>query len=116
MHAHRDRELFRAVHALGSEEHSAPHGVSDERVLHVDQDLSGHAWANTYPGQLVGWDNAVSNTSGGFLQDQTFDICSQTGGFSITTAFGSGGCSVQPATITTKRLVHLQRGLHLAGG
>jgi hypothetical protein len=58
-------------------------------------------WANTYPGQLVGWDNAVSNTSGGFLQDQTFDICSQTGGFSITTAFGSGGCSVQPATITT---------------
>ncbi len=59
------------------------------------------AWANTYPGNLIGWDTSLNNTSGSFLQDQTFDICSVTGGFFISTAFGSGGCTSGTPQVTT---------------
>lgn len=81
---------------LGTDSVFPPNGFTTSIKIYLDT-----AWANTYPGNLVGWDTSVNNTSGNFLQDQTFDICSQSGGFSITTVFGSGGCSVLPATITT---------------
>jgi hypothetical protein len=58
-------------------------------------------WATANQGQLIGWDTSLNNKSGGYLQDQTFDICSTAGGFTITTVFGSGGCSGGSPQVTT---------------
>ena len=61
------------------------------------------AWANRNPGQVIDWDVALNNSSGGFGEDNAFNLCSTSaggGGFNISTSFGAGGCSTGPSEIT----------------
>jgi len=84
------------THNLGTDSIFPVNGFTTSIEIYLDT-----SWASTYQGNLVGWDTSLNNTSGSFLQDQTFDICSVSGGFYISTAFGSGGCTSGSPQVTT---------------
>jgi len=64
---------------------------TDSVKIYVDP-----AWAAANPGQVVDWDVATDNSTGGFGEDYAFNLCSTAaagGGFYVSWNNGSGGCS-----------------------
>jgi hypothetical protein len=60
-------------------------------------------WAGANPGQVIDWDVSLRDHTGGFLQDNAFNLCSTAnagGGFYISDSFGAGGCSTGPSELT----------------
>lgn len=73
-------------------------GFSTSIKIYIDA-----AWAGAHPGNVVDWDVSLRDSSGGFLQDNAFNMCSTSsggGGFYISTSFGAGGCSTGPGELT----------------
>jgi hypothetical protein len=61
------------------------------------------AWAAAHPGQVVDWDTALGTSTGGFLSDFAFNLCTTAaggGGFDISFSNGAGGCSAGPTELT----------------
>lgn len=61
------------------------------------------AWAATNPGQVIDWDTALDTSTGGFLSDFVFNMCTSAaggGGFYISFSTGAGGCSTGPTELT----------------
>lgn len=60
------------------------------------------AWAAANPGQVVDWDTALGTSTGGFLSDFAFNLCTTAaggGGFDISFSTGAGGCSTGPTEL-----------------
>jgi hypothetical protein len=73
-------------------------GFSTSIKIYIDA-----AWAAAHPGNVVDWDVALRDSSGNFLQDNAFNLCSTGaggGGFYLSTSFGAGGCTSGPSELT----------------
>ena len=60
-------------------------------------------WANANPGQVIDWDVSLRNSSGDFMQDNAFNLCSTSnagGGFYLSTSYGAGGGSTGPTELS----------------
>jgi hypothetical protein len=60
-------------------------------------------WAAANPGQVIDWDTALGTSTGGFLSDFAFNMCTTAaggGGFYISFGNGAGGCSTGPTELT----------------
>jgi len=74
-------------------------GFSTSIKIYIDA-----SWAGAHPGNVVDWDVSLRNSSGAFLQDNVFNLCSTAnggGGFYVSTSFNAGGCSTGPTELTT---------------
>ena len=90
------------------------YGFSTSIKIYLDT-----AWADANPGQLIGWDTSLQTKTEAFGEDQTFDICSSAdggGGYYITTAFGSGGCTTSATELTTSGWYTFTQNFTESGG
>jgi hypothetical protein len=77
------------------------------------------AWAAANPGQVVDWDVSLNNSSGAFLEDFSFNLCTTAddgGGFYVSDANGAGGCSTGPTEITTSGWYNFEQQFYGIGG
>jgi hypothetical protein len=62
------------------------------------------AWAAANPGQVIDWDVSLNNSSGAFLQDFVFNLCTTSangGGFYVSNSSNAGACTGGPTEVTT---------------
>jgi hypothetical protein len=89
-------------------------GFSTSIKIYIDA-----AWAGAHPGNVVDWDVSLRDSSGNFLQDNAFNLCTTAaggGGFYLSTSSGAGGCSTGPTEITTSGWYTFNLGFSSIGG
>ncbi len=89
-------------------------GFSTSLKIYIDS-----AWAAAHPGNVVDWDVALRDSSGNYLQDNAFNMCSTGaggGGFFLSTSFGAGGCSAGPTELTASGWYTFNLSFNSVGG
>ena len=88
-------------------------GFTSSVMVYIDP-----TWAAANPGQQVDWDVGLNNTSGAYLSDNGFTMCTTTaggGGFYVNLN-QFGGCNSSPEELTTAGWYTLKQVFQSVGG